>query len=157
MYPIRLWSTRQARLWETAYACVEWAIRMLGPLWGRIGHARLERPMARIEALAKGIFFDCRMCGQCALNATGMTCPMNCPKSIRNGPCGGVRPGGFCEVRAEMRCVWVEAWEGSRRMRQGTAIERVLAPVDHGRTGRSAWLALIRESACAPRSQDGAP
>nr|WP_245947992.1 methylenetetrahydrofolate reductase C-terminal domain-containing protein [Halomonas montanilacus] len=29
------------------------------------------------------------MCGQCILSSTGMSCPMNCPKSLRNGPCGG--------------------------------------------------------------------
>jgi hypothetical protein len=36
-----------------------------------------------------------------------MSCPMNCPKSIRNGPCGGVRLNGHCEIKPEMRCVWV--------------------------------------------------
>ena len=26
------------------------------------------------------------MCGQCVLHSTGMTCPMTCPKTLRNGP-----------------------------------------------------------------------
>ena len=40
------------------------------------------------------------MCGQCVLHSTGMTCPMTCPKTLRNGPCGGVREDGDCEVEA---------------------------------------------------------
>ena len=56
------------------------------------------------------------MCGQCILHSTGMSCPMRCPKSLRNGPCGGVLRDGGCEVLPESPCVWVQAWEGSRRL-----------------------------------------
>ena len=56
------------------------------------------------------------MCGQCVLHSTGMTCPMNCPKTLRNGPCGGVRADGGCEVKPEMRCVWLKGYERSRRL-----------------------------------------
>jgi len=41
---------------------------------------------------------------------------MNCPKNIRNGPCGGVRLDGHCEVKPEMMCVWVRAFESSQRL-----------------------------------------
>ena len=44
---------------------------------------------------------------------------MNCPKQLRNGPCGGVRADGNCEVKPEMRCVWVEAWRGAERIPGG--------------------------------------
>ena len=66
--------------------------------------------------------FDCRMCGQCMLSSTGMSCPMNCPKQLRNGPCGGVRANGNCEVEPDMPCVWVKAWEGSQNMVHGDKI-----------------------------------
>lgn len=56
------------------------------------------------------------MCGQCILHSTGLSCPMRCPKNLRNGPCGGVLQDGHCEVVPEMKCVWVAAWEGSRRL-----------------------------------------
>ena len=115
------------------------------PLWRRLGYERLERPVAAIERRVKGLLFDCQMCGQCALSETGMSCPMNCPKAMRNGPCGGVRADGHCEVVPTMRCVWVEAWEGSRRMRSGRAAIRALRPaVDRRLIGTSAWLRAAR-------------
>ncbi len=43
--------------------------------------------LERIEHAVKGPVFGCRMCGQCVLHSTGLTCPMNCPKTLRNGPC----------------------------------------------------------------------
>ena len=95
------------------------------------------------------------MCGQCVLSSTGMSCPMNCPKELRNGPCGGVRPGGFCEVRPEMRCVWVLAWDGASRMRGRDRILEVLPPVDRRLRGSSAWLRASREAAARARETGG--
>ena len=69
---------------------------------------------------------------------------MNCPKSLRNGPCGGVRPGGFCEVTPDMRCVWDQAFAGSLKMKRGRAIGQPLPPIDHRLWGRSSWLAVAR-------------
>ena len=74
-----------------------------------------------------------------------MSCPMNCPKTIRNGPCGGVRENGMCEVRPEMRCVWVEAWDGASRMKGGEAIQQIDFAVDHRLRGTSTWLRLARD------------
>jgi methylene-tetrahydrofolate reductase-like protein len=148
MYPLRLWSTRHARGLESFYQVFEQALVALDPVWRRIGYQRLERPVASVEKLVKGALFDCQMCGQCALSDTGMTCPMNCPKSMRNGPCGGVRADGFCEVKPDMRCVWVEAWDGSRRMRRGRdAIRAVRPAVDRRLAGTSSWLRVAREKA----------
>src|SRR5215813_5409959 len=119
MYALRLWSTRHARGLETLYRGFERVLVALDPLWRRIGYQRLDRPVAAVERVVKGLLFDCQMCGQCSLSVTGMSCPMNCPKQLRNGPCGGVRADGGCEVVPEMRCVWVEAFAGSQRMRAG--------------------------------------
>lgn len=151
MYQVRLWSTRHARGLETLYQAFERAVVALDPLWRRIGYQRLERPAAAVEHAVKGFLFDCQMCGQCTLSDTGMTCPMNCPKTLRNGPCGGVRPGGFCEVIPSMRCVWVEAWDGSQRMRRGREAIRAVRPaVDRRLSGTSSWLRVAREKAGAP-------
>jgi hypothetical protein len=142
---LRSWSVRNAALLERVYAGFEGGLGRLNPLFRRIGYGRAERPLAAVEKGLKGFLFGCRMCGDCILSATGMSCPMNCPKAMRNGPCGGVRADGGCEVAPAMRCVWVEAWEGSRRMRQAERIHAVQGPLDHRLAGRSSWLRVARE------------
>ena len=126
---------------ERLYAALKGAVVRAAPWLGRIGVARLERPVAVVEAGVKGALFDCRMCGDCALSKTGMSCPMNCPKGMRNGPCGGVRADGQCEVYPAMPCVWVKAYEGSLTMRGGSTIAEVLPPLNHAGKGASTWLA----------------
>ena len=103
-----------------------------------------------VEKFSKEFLFDCKMCGQCALSSTGMSCSMNCPKNLRNGPCGGVRANGNCEVKPDMRCVWVEAFEGSERMVEGAkAIRVVQIAVDRRLEGTSSWLKVAREKGAA--------
>ncbi len=144
MYAVRRWSVRHAHGLETLYHGFERVLLRLEPILRRIGYQRLEKPVAWIERQAKGFLFDCRMCGQCALSKTGMSCPMNCPKQLRNGPCGGVRANGHCEVKPDMKCVWVEAWEGARRMDNGADIRNVDVPVDRTLEGKSSWLRVVR-------------
>lgn len=156
MYAARLWSVRNAGRLEYIYDFFARAMVYAHPLLSRIGYARLEAPVAAVERGVKGLLFDCQMCGRCVLGSTGMSCPMNCPKSLRNGPCGGVRPDGNCEVKPEMRCVWVEAWDGAQRMRAARAIIDVQAPVDARLAGTSAWLRATREAADAEENSAGA-
>lgn len=145
MYAARLWAVRHARQLQRAYAAFERVLIAAGPLLRRIGYDRLERPVASVEKAVKGLMFDCRMCGQCVLSSTGMSCPMNCPKSLRNGPCGGVRQDGMCEVEPEMRCVWVEADRGRRLIGAGADMTAISPPVDHRLAGRSSWLRVAQE------------
>lgn len=147
MYSIRLFVSRHARVFEVAYNLFSPMFTALEPVWRGLGYKRMEAPFQAMETVTKGLLFDCRMCGRCVLSATGMACPMNCPKELRNGPCGGVRANGNCEVEPEMRCVWVEAWEGSRMMRGGDSILALQAPVDRSIGGSSAWLRFAREHA----------
>jgi hypothetical protein len=156
MYAVRLWSVRHSRKVEAFYDGFEALILRLAPVWRKLGHARLERPVAAFERGVKGLLFDCQMCGQCALSSTGMSCPMNCPKNLRNGPCGGVRANGHCEVKPEMACVWVQAWEGSKRMDDGAKILDVQKPVDNRLKGRSSWLKLVRDKTDPAPAASGA-
>ena len=150
MYSVRQFAIRHSRFFEGLYNFVNPAI--LATLRGitRIFGKKLDRPITAAEAGLKGLLFDCQMCGDCALSKTGMSCPMNCPKTIRNGPCGGVRANGMCEVKPEMRCVWVAAWDGASRMKGGDAIKNTEFAVDHRNKGQSTWLKLAREG----RKQD---
>lgn len=147
MYVMRRWSVRHAAFLDGLYRIFERALSALHPVFSAIGYDRLERPVAAVERGIKGFLFDCRMCGQCILGDTGLSCPMNCPKTLRNGPCGGVRADGCCEVRPTMPCVWVAAWDGARRMAKGDPVARVQPPLDHGRAGRSSWLATAHHVA----------
>ena len=143
---MRQWSVRHARGLNAFYRSFENFLVALAPLLRTLGYERLERPVAAVERQVKGLLFDCRMCGQCVLSSTGMACPMNCPKNLRNGPCGGVRANGHCEVKPEMKCVWGEAIAGSARIPGGAeAIRSVQPAIDRRLQGRSSWLRVVRE------------
>ncbi|WP_079203586.1 methylenetetrahydrofolate reductase C-terminal domain-containing protein [Pseudomonas sp. CC6-YY-74] len=158
MRSVRYWSVEHAGLMELVYNLFEKTMVRLNPLWKLIGYERIEKPFALVEKAVKGFLFDCKMCGQCMLSSNGMSCPMNCPKTLRNGPCGGVRANGNCEIDADMRCVFVEAAKGARKMQDGNLIQIVQLPVDHTQTGRSSWLRVTREmSEAKKRRAEGAP
>jgi hypothetical protein len=145
MYRMRLWSIRHAHWLNVLYEGLERVLVSLHPLFLRIGYERAERWISVIETPVKSLLFDSQSCGQCTLGSTGMACPMNCPKTLRNGPCGGVRADGGCEVKPEMTCVWVTAWEGSQRIKNGEqAIQVIQGPVDVRLKGKSAWLRAVR-------------
>lgn len=156
MYVMRRWSVRNSRILERIYRQFElWLIRC-HPFFTRIGYDRVEAVVRPLERWIKGWLFDCQMCGECVLSSTGMVCPMNCPKQLRNGPCGGVRQDGRCEVQPEMVCVWVEAEQGSRNMCFGGAIQRVQPPVDNRVTGVSSFLRVARgEHRAATETESG--
>jgi Methylene-tetrahydrofolate reductase C terminal len=151
MYAVRQWSVRHARGLNAFYRGFESFLIKLNPLFRAVGYRRLERPVAALERGVKGFLFDCRMCGQCILSSTGMSCPMNCPKNLRNGPCGGVRTNGHCEVRPEMKCVWVQAVVGASRIPGGAeALSQVQGAIDRRLQGKSSWLRVVRERTGTP-------
>jgi hypothetical protein len=137
------------RFLEAAYLATE---RLLRPLLRGVRQGGwADRVVIAAERLGKGPLFDCRMCGQCVLHSSGMTCPMSCPKNLRNGPCGGVRPDGHCEIIPEMACVWVQAWERSKRMSGArSGLSELLPPLDRRLEGTSAWLNHFSGAALHP-------
>ena len=152
MYSVRLWSVRHARGLNAFYRGFEGVLVRLHRVFETLGYERVERPVAAVERTVKGLLFDCRMCGQCILSSTGMSCPMNCPKTLRNGPCGGVRANGNCEVNENMRCVWVEAFKGSEGIPGGVEdMRKVQFAVDQRQQGRSSWLRVVRERTADPK------
>ncbi len=99
------------------------------------------RALLVFEEATKKAVWDCRMCGQCILHSTGLTCPMTCPKNLRNGPCGGVLVNGNCEVLPDRPCIWVTAWEGSKRLPLWRDhIDHINPPVDWRLEGTSSYI-----------------
>jgi len=104
---------------------------------------RLDILLRPIEAFIKKPIFGCQMCGQCVLHSTGLVCPMTCPKNLRNGPCGGVRKGGNCEVYPEKACVWVTAQRRSLRLPWPDELHDLRPPVDWSIQGSASWVNLM--------------
>lgn len=153
------WLRNHPYLLEPAYEVTHWLSFKLNPLFKRLGHDKIGQLIVPAEEATKKIVFDCRMCGQCILHSTGMTCPMSCPKTLRNGPCGGVRADGYCEVKPEMRCVWVEAYERAEKMKlYGEEMMLVQPPVNWSLKGQSAWVTLLTgEATKRPAGWDDLP
>src|SRR5450631_1657013 len=142
MQALRHWSVLHASILKRVYdACAQFAPLLRRPLqWA--GPRRAERALLPFDRGSKQLLFDCKMCGQCVLSSTGMACPTNCAKQMRNGPCGGVRADGTCEVNPAMRCVWIEAIDGGKRITPPQT-KTFLEPIDHRLWNRSAWLRVI--------------
>ncbi len=149
MKVLRQWSVRHASALKHVYdAGARIALHLRRPLqW--LGAQRMERVLRPLERATKQLLVDCKMCGQCVLSSTGMACPTNCAKQMRNGPCGGVRADGSCEVDPGMRCVWIEAIEGKKRI-SGLGDKTFLEPIDHRLWKRSSWLRVIDGTHSAP-------
>jgi hypothetical protein len=138
------WLKNHPRFLERAYVLSKRVIVGTYPLMNRIAPRVANRLMVKSEEVLKGWAFNCQMCGQCILHSTGMTCPMNCPKNLRNGPCGGVRANGNCEVIPEMPCVWVQAYERSLQMTIfADEIKEIQPPVNRSLQNTAAWVNMI--------------
>lgn len=138
------WLQNHPQFLELAYKVTENLINKMKPIIRWWGYGRVSSLLHGGEILSKQTIFDCRMCGQCILHSTGMTCPMTCPKNMRNGPCGGVRQNGHCEVIPEMKCVWLQAFDRSTKMNQfGYEIQKLQPPVNWQLEGDSAWINLL--------------
>jgi methylenetetrahydrofolate reductase (NADPH) len=105
----------------------------------------IRRLQANIEILIKGPVFGCRMCGNCLLQETAFICPMECPKGMRNGPCGGVTQEKNCYVDETRKCVWHAIYIRARKTgRQETLLE-VLPPLDWSKVGTETWGNVVKQ------------
>ncbi len=138
------WLQNHPKTLESMYGSTKWLIKKMGPMFEKIGNEKVDRWFRKPEEWSKQAMFDCQMCGQCVLHSTGMTCPMTCPKNLRNGPCGGVRQNGHCEVKPDMKCIWVEAFERSTQMGTwGADMMMIQPPVNRQLEGSSAWVNMV--------------
>lgn len=81
----------------------------------------------------------CQTCGECILEETAGICPVTqCPKSMLNGPCGGMWDSQ-CEVFPDRLCVHVRIFNRKKKLEEGRAqaaqmndTEKPIAPKNYG-------------------------
>ena len=112
--------------------------------------ARLSRFLLFAEDLVKVPLFRCRHCGECTLSTTAFICSQNCPKRMRNGPCGGTGEGGTCEVYPDRKCVWYRIYHRSERLHRVSLLFRINSAHNWNLEGTSAWLNVFRKRAKKP-------
>ena len=98
-----------------------------------------RRLLAKTERCIKGPLFGCRMCGNCLLQETALICHMECPKGMRNGPCGGVTPEKHCYVDETRNCVWNAIYTRALKTGREKTLLEVLPPLDYNKTGTETW------------------
>ncbi len=102
-----------------------------------------KRVLRRTERWIKGPLFGCRMCGNCLLQETAFICPMECPKGMRNGPCGG-STAEKCYVDETRPCIWYKIHERAFKMGREELLLEVLPPLDWDKVGTETWGDVVR-------------
>jgi methylenetetrahydrofolate reductase (NADPH) len=97
-----------------------------------------NRLLENIEYAIKGPLFGCRMCGNCLLQETAFICPMECPKGLRNGPCGG-STATHCYVDKTRPCIWYKIYERAFKLGREEKLLEVLPPLDWEKVGTETW------------------
>jgi len=104
-----------------------------------------KRLLAKVEICVKGPLFGCRMCGNCLLQETAFICPMECPKGMRNGPCGGITPEKMCYVDETRKCVWYAIYKRALKTGRAEKLLEVLPPMDWSKAGTETWGDVVRQ------------
>src|SRR5210317_2209181 len=114
------------------------------PAWRPFKREALgDRALARMERMVKGPIYGCRMCGNCLLQETAFICPMECPKGLRNGPCGG-STSEKCYVDPTRPCIWYKIYDRAHNMGREELLLEVLPPLDWDKVGTETWGDVTR-------------
>jgi ferredoxin len=74
----------------------------------------------------------CGACGDCFLDRTGGVCPIvRCAKGLLNGPCGGTRKGGKCEIDPDKDCAWVLIYRRLEKQGRLDVMRKYYAPKNY--------------------------
>jgi len=88
----------------------------------------------------------CAACGDCLLYWTGGICPAaRCAKGLLNGPCGGTRRGGKCEIDLEKDCAWVIIYQRLEKQGRLDLMERYYEPRNYRAVKRPGKIEIIRK------------
>jgi methylenetetrahydrofolate reductase (NADPH) len=103
-----------------------------------------NRLLNSIEMLYKGPLWGCRQCGNCLLQETAFICPMECPKGLRNGPCGG-STAEHCYVDETRPCIWYKIYERAFKLGREELLMEVLPPLDWDLVGSEQLGRLVEQ------------
>jgi methylenetetrahydrofolate reductase (NADPH) len=103
-----------------------------------------NRLLEKIELIVKGPLYGCRMCGNCLLQETAFICPMECPKGLRNGPCGG-STYERCYVDETRPCIWYHIYKKSLKTGRHEKLLEILPPLDWDKVGTETWGDVVRQ------------
>ncbi len=79
----------------------------------------------------------CLGCGECEIGKTAGICPLTqCAKGLLNGPCGGTRPGGKCEVDPEKDCAWYLIYQRLKKLGELDKLLKINPPHNWRKTLR---------------------
>jgi len=88
----------------------------------------------------------CAACGDCVLGETFGLCPIaRCAKSLLNGPCGGTRDDGKCEVNEEMDCIWAKIVERAEAHGEVDKLVEISPPKDWSNSRHGGQKRVLRE------------
>ncbi|KAF0158829.1 MAG: methylenetetrahydrofolate reductase (NADPH) [Syntrophaceae bacterium] len=95
----------------------------------KVAGSKMEAFFHKLEHLTKVVLFDCKDCGDCALIDVAYICPMSqCPKTQRNGACGGSFQG-WCEVHPGKRqCIYVRAYARLKKYAEEVRLSKDIVP-----------------------------
>jgi hypothetical protein len=106
---------------------------------------KFSRFMLFFEDVIKVPIFHCQHCGECILSSTGFICSQNCPKRLRNGPCGGTGEDGSCEVYPERKCVWYRIYFRSKLLKRVSLLYKINKIHNWNLESTSAWLNVFKK------------
>ena len=129
--------------------------------WPRNGEAMSKRPIAArerrfsrvllfFEDIVKVPLLKCQHCGECILSSTAFICSQNCPKRMRNGPCGGTGDDGSCEVYPDRQCVWYRIYYRSRLLHRVSLLYKINRMHNWSLEGTSSWLNVLKKRIAPP-------
>jgi hypothetical protein len=88
----------------------------------------------------------CAACGNCVLGETFGLCPVaRCAKSLLNGPCGGTRKDGSCEVDERTDCIWKRIVERAEARGALESLVEVRRPKDWSASRHGGPKRMLRE------------
>jgi methylenetetrahydrofolate reductase (NADPH) len=70
---------------------------------------------------------------------------MECPKGMRNGPCGGITPEKNCYVDETRKCIWYAIYKRALKTGREKTLLEVLPPLDWNKVGTETWGDVVRQ------------